>query len=69
MDRIAWACKSKGMNLVIQHPSCSIQILIDPIRFIPISGDPIESAKLIRDIEVLALDKDYYPIDEEIPIE
>ena len=65
MDRIVWACKAKGAKILIEHPTCTIQLIVESLRFEHVSGDVIESAKLIRDIEVLALDKDYYPVGEE----
>jgi hypothetical protein len=64
MERIAWACKNNGLKLLIQDKSCTIQINM-PLQLEYVSGDPIEAAKIIRDIEVLALDKDYYPVGEE----
>jgi len=66
MDRIIWACKAKGAKVLIEHPTCTIQLIIESLRFEHLSGDVTESAKLIRDIEVLALDKDYYPVGKEI---
>ena len=66
MDRIAWASKAKGAKLLIQHPSCTIQLIVETLTFEHVSGDNIVSAKLIRDIEVLALDKEYYPVGNEI---
>ena len=62
MDRIIWACKAKGSKILIAHPTCTIQLIVESLRFEHVSGDVTESAKLIRDIEVLALDKDYYEI-------
>ena len=65
MERIVWACKAKGSKIMIEHPSCTIQLILEPLHLEYVSGDKTESAKLIRDIEVLALDKDYYPVGEE----
>lgn len=62
MDRIIWTCKAKGAKVLIEHPTCTIQLIVESLRFEHVSGDVKESAKLIRDIEVLALDKDYYEI-------
>lgn len=68
MDRIVWACKAKGAKVLIQHTTCTIQLIVESLRFEHASGDPIVSAKLIRDLEILALDKDYYPVGDEIEI-
>ena len=65
MDRIIWACKAKGAKVLIEHPTCTIQLIVGTLRFEHVSGDRMDAEKLIRDIEVLALDKDYYPVGEE----
>ena len=65
MDRIIWACKAKDAKVLIQHPTCTIQLIVGSLRFEHVSGDRMDAEKLIRDIEVLALDKDYYPVGEE----
>jgi hypothetical protein len=64
MERILWTCKSKGAKLLIHHPTCTIE-LKPPLQLEFVSGDATECAKLIRDIEVLALDKNYYPVGDE----
>lgn len=66
MDRIIWACKAKDAKVLIVHPTCTIHLIVESLRFEYVSGNVTESEKLIRDIEVLALDKDYYPVGKEI---
>ncbi len=63
--RILWASKSKGAKIFIQEPTCTIQLILEPLHLEHVSGNIIDSAKLIRDIEVLALDKDYYLTENE----
>jgi hypothetical protein len=66
LERIQATCTYKKLQLVDSHilyPNGKIKLTIDTkTTFTHMEGDPLTSAKLIRDIAVLALDCPYYTV-------